>query len=147
MRARPRKRPCRICGKWFEPEPRVGDRQRTCGRPECQREWHRRTCADWRRRNPDYDREGRYREKLLGMGRDEPASGTSPGAPAGGLLWSVAREEIGLKTAVTIEEACIHVARHLQEELGTHRIGVKGKSPRHITSVAQEEIGRSSRPP
>lgn len=147
MRARPRKRPCRVCRKWFEEDPRVGDRQRTCGRPECQREWHRRTCTDWRRRNPDYDKEGRYREKLLGMGGEKPTSGTSPGAPAGGLLWSVAREEIGLKVAVTIEEACIHISKGLQEEFRPHHIGNKGKSHQHIASGAQEEIGRSSRPP
>ena len=36
-----RKRPCRICKRWFMPHPRVKDRQKTCGNPPCQREWHR----------------------------------------------------------------------------------------------------------
>lgn len=35
------KRPCRICKKWFFPNPRLGDRQKTCGTPECQRQWHK----------------------------------------------------------------------------------------------------------
>jgi len=26
------KRPCRICGKWFTPHPRLGTRQKTCGK-------------------------------------------------------------------------------------------------------------------
>ena len=54
-----RKRPCRICRCWFLPHPRAGPRQQVCSRPECQRERHRRACADWRRRNPDYDAEDR----------------------------------------------------------------------------------------
>ena len=60
-----RKRPCKICRKWFLPNPRAGDRQRTCSEPACQRERHRRACSDWHRRNPDYDRESRLRARLV----------------------------------------------------------------------------------
>ena len=35
-----RKRPCRVCRRWFQPDARLGDRQKTCGDPECKREWH-----------------------------------------------------------------------------------------------------------
>ncbi len=31
-----RKRPCSICRRWFRPDPRVGDRQHACTKPECQ---------------------------------------------------------------------------------------------------------------
>ena len=31
-----RKKPCRICRRWFRPDPRVGQRQRACGEPDCQ---------------------------------------------------------------------------------------------------------------
>ena len=31
-----RKKPCRICRRWFQPDARVGERQRACGKPECQ---------------------------------------------------------------------------------------------------------------
>jgi len=30
----------RICKKWFLPNPQPGDRQKTCGTSECQRQWH-----------------------------------------------------------------------------------------------------------
>src|SRR6266498_871043 len=33
-----KKRPCRYCLKWFSPDAKVGGRQRTCSRPECQAE-------------------------------------------------------------------------------------------------------------
>ncbi len=59
-----RKRPCCLCGKWFQPHARVGVRQKVCSSPECQRERHRRNCASWRSRNPDYDRETRLRARV-----------------------------------------------------------------------------------
>src|SRR5580704_8399755 len=49
-----RKKPCRTCRRWFQPDPRVGDRQRACGKPECQTARRQKTQASWRKRNPDY---------------------------------------------------------------------------------------------
>jgi len=48
-------RSCCICRKRFKPHPRLGNRQRTCGRDERQK---RRRCANsrnWRARNPEAD--------------------------------------------------------------------------------------------
>ena len=59
-----KKRPCKICRKWFRPHPRVGERQKTCGAPHCKREWHRRKCAEWNRQNREYFK-GLYLEKKL----------------------------------------------------------------------------------
>lgn len=66
MRAtnRNRKRPCRICGKWYWPDPRLGERQRTCGDKECQRQWHGKKCREWNRKNRSYFQEI-YLEKCL----------------------------------------------------------------------------------
>ena len=49
-----KKRPCSICRKWFQPNVRQRDRQKTCGRPDCQNELHRRNCEKWNRRNKEY---------------------------------------------------------------------------------------------
>ena len=59
-----RKRPCRICRRWFIPNPRLKDRQKTCGDPECQREWHKKKCTEWNRRNPDYFRANYLQKKI-----------------------------------------------------------------------------------
>lgn len=59
-----RKRPCRICRRWFMPTPRLKDRQKTCGRPQCQREWHRKMCEKWNRENADYFRSNYLQKKL-----------------------------------------------------------------------------------
>jgi len=49
-----RKRPCSICRRWFRPDPRVGLRQHTCGKPDCQAARRKKTQARWRTKNPDY---------------------------------------------------------------------------------------------
>ncbi len=59
-----RKRPCRICRKWFSPDPRVGVRQKTCGDKGCQDKWHAKKCADWNKKNPAYFREIYLAKKL-----------------------------------------------------------------------------------
>lgn len=43
-----RRRPCRICRRWFDVDPRVGKRHRVCGAEACQRERNRRSCRRWR---------------------------------------------------------------------------------------------------
>lgn len=46
---------CCICGKRFEPHPRLGDRQRTCGRDECQKRRRSENSRKWRTLNPEGD--------------------------------------------------------------------------------------------
>jgi len=90
-----RKRPCRICRKWFSPQPRAGDRQHICSDPGCQTERHRRACASWRRRHPDYDREDRLRRRLLRGVRSPPGPLTAD--PLRRIDWKVARDAVGLE--------------------------------------------------
>ena len=59
-----KKRPCRICRRWFMPNAKVKERQMTCGDEECQREWHRRKCEKWNKSNAEYFRANYLQEKL-----------------------------------------------------------------------------------
>ena len=72
-RARTRKRPCRICRRWFLPDPRQIGRQKTCGDPACQSENHRQRCQEWNRKNRDYFK-ANYLSAKLERTRDPPAS-------------------------------------------------------------------------
>ena len=72
-KARTCKRPCTICRKWFQPDPRQIGRQQTCGNPACQRELHRRPCREWNRKNRDYFKANYLSAKLEGT-RDPPVS-------------------------------------------------------------------------
>jgi hypothetical protein len=79
QRARTRKRPCKICRKWFMPDPRQIGRQKTCGDPLCQKENHRRQCAQWNQKNRNYFKANYLSEKLA-HAKDPPTS-TSNKAP------------------------------------------------------------------
>ena len=47
---------CRYCKSLFIPDPRVGERQKTCGDPLCQKAHKAENNARWRKSNPDYSR-------------------------------------------------------------------------------------------
>lgn len=78
-----RKRPCRMCGKWFQPDARLGTRQKTCGSQECQKKWHARKCREWNKQNRAYFREI-YLEKRLASAQElpnKPATAPTPDPP------------------------------------------------------------------
>ena len=78
-RSRTRKRPCRVCKRWFIPHPRLKDRQKTCGNLPCQREWHRRKCEQWNHNNVDYFKDNYLDKKLAVTGT--PRSRLKTGLP------------------------------------------------------------------
>ena len=59
------KRSCRICRKWFEPDPRQGRRHRVCRSEACQRERHRRNCVSGRAAAKKQARERFLNKRLL----------------------------------------------------------------------------------
>lgn len=75
---RPRKRPCRICGRWFSPNPRLGERQKTCGADACQQRWHTKRCAVWNRQNRSYFKEIYLRRRLESCAGGSPCPSPSP---------------------------------------------------------------------
>jgi len=90
------KKPCRICRRWFRPNVRVGMRQRTCSRPECQTARRKKTQAAWRARNPDYFVAWRSEERAGSKRAPEPLRLPSP---LSNLPWDIAQEEFGVKGA------------------------------------------------
>lgn len=49
-KAKTRKRRCKICKRWFLPDVRHADRQKTCSY-ECRRELHKKRCAEYNQKN------------------------------------------------------------------------------------------------
>jgi hypothetical protein len=90
------KKPCQICRRWFRPDDRVGSRQRTCSRPECQADRRKKTQASWRARNPGYSLAWRIQAR---SGSKPPPEPLRMPAPLSELPWDVAHEEFGLKGA------------------------------------------------
>lgn len=50
----PKRRKCPFCLRLFTPDPRVKQRQNTCGRHSCRQEQKRHYDEHWRQRHPDY---------------------------------------------------------------------------------------------
>lgn len=115
-----KKRPCRICRKWFAPNPRVGNRQKTCGAKECQDKWHAKKCSQWNRQNRVYFQGINLSKKLQAVQNQEtaigkppsqlPKSGTSPKLPQ-----EVIQEVIGIQPFVIAEYLSQVLLRSVQE--------------------------------
>ena len=92
-----RKRPCTICRRWFRPDPRIGVRQRACGRPECQTARRSKTQAGWRIRNPGYA--AAYRIEQRAIAADPPAEPLRMPPPLNQLPWDLAKDQFGTEGA------------------------------------------------
>jgi hypothetical protein len=139
-----KKKPCCICGRWFLPSERVGNRQRACSRPECQRERHRRDCIRWHKQNAHYDREGRLRRKLVAE-RDRQIN-AAQSDPLRQVNESLARDLVGLQLYVLIDEIAkvlIAWTRDLVSEQVTENKGQIGKQ---VATAVRDEIVRARAP-
>ena len=141
MSKRPsRKRPCRICRRWFLPDPRLKGRQKTCGDAYCKRELHRKKCQEWNRKNKDYFRSNYLHKKLDALIRDEKATQPLPPetrcfAPLksrfhSGLPLLYVQEVIGVKHLIIIEYLSQLLVRRFQEALRGQPLVTTGKLSR-----------------
>lgn len=119
-----RKRPCRICKRWFAPDPRLKDRQKTCGDASCMRQWHRRKCKQWNENNCAYFKANSLQRKLENSKRqvDDGVRGhrakAKPLAAYGrrnGLPYEVIQEVMGVQACVIIEYVAQQLLRRFQE--------------------------------
>ena len=120
-----KKRPCRICRRWFMPDPRLKGRQKTCAKAECKREWHRRQCAQWNKKHTEYFRANYLRSKLEAATQHEqgckigqPGSGAKA-MPRGrfhsGLPLEEVQEVIGVQQLIIIEYLAQLLMQRFQE--------------------------------
>ena len=127
-RARTRKKPCRICRRWFLPDVRLRDRQKTCGRAECKRQWHLKKCAQWYRTNVDYFKANYLQKKIDAVsGKDQTSMTDKPqfqnntlttSRMRTGLPMAYVQELIGAKHIIIIE----YLAQQLDHR---HRRSIK----------------------
>ena len=106
-----KKRPCRVCRRWFMPDARLKDRQMTCGSPQCKRQWHSRKCAQWYKDNRDYFRANYLQKKL-----DAAVSDVQGPKPLRSKLpLEAVQEVIGIQQLIIIEYFGAHLLRRFQE--------------------------------
>jgi len=131
------KRPCSECRRWFVPDPRVGDRGRSCGASECMRKRRARTNRRWRAANPSYDPARRLSEKLAAAA---PAWPRAP-APLGRVAWDVVQAEMGSKPSVILGDLVRVPLRAVQAEMRRQIREIKAEVGRVARPGAQAEIG------
>ncbi len=137
-----RKRPCSFCRKWFYPDARVGERQYACSDPKCQQKRHQCNCKEYHQKNSEWIREERLRERLKVEGQSEAAKD-----PTSKVDRVIARDEIGWKATVIIEEYAKTIYNTVRDERLPQPAGIKGINVQHSPSVARDEIALSRRPP
>ena len=124
-----RKRPCSVCRHWFQPDPRVGARQRACRKPECQTARRRRTQARWRAANPAYA--VAYRIDRRNTQKPPPDLLRVP-APLTQLPWDLAKDEFGAKGADFLGVVSTLLLRSAKDQFLAYRVeqtGVPGTLP------------------
>ena len=111
------KRPCRICRRWFSPDPRLGERQKTCADPHCKKEWHRKKCAQWNRKNTEYFRANYLQKKLDALSGRKGVAGVCAvrSRSPSGLPQREVQEVMGVKQFVIIGYLGQLLLRRFQE--------------------------------
>ena len=150
-----RKRPCRVCGKWFMPDPRLGNRQKTCGAKECKRRWHAAKCAEWNKQNRSYFKEIYLRSRLDppisdAVGPRSPPSSSRPNTPGRCpsplyLPRDAVQEVMGAQPLVIIEYIVRVLLRGVQEVIRAQHPEIANKSRRLVGASISR--GDSQRPP
>ena len=154
-----RKRPCRICRKWFVPDPRPGDRQKTCGAAECKRKWHAKKCADWNKKNQPYFRASYLSAKLerISDSISRPASPVAssvikiskvPFEPRLnlGLPRDKVQEVMGTQQLVIIEYVAQVLWGRFQEVIQAQRVEIK-RDPERLLPMAFSRSDSRERAP
>lgn len=135
-------RPCRICRKWFTPHPRLGDRQKTCGKETCKRKWHAKRCAEWNKKNRSYF-QAIYLESKLESSKtlSQPDNGSpassnpdknSPIRPPSSrstpqLPGDVIQDVIGVQPLIILEYVAQLLVRSFKEVIRTQPVDIQRK--------------------
>jgi len=135
-----RKKPCTICRRWFRPDPRVGERQRACDRPECQTARRRKTQASWRRRNPEYAIAWRLDQRKAQTGEPE-ALRLPPPLPR--LPWNLAKDQFGAQGADFLGVMGTLILRAMKDQIRPYPIDSSGL-PSRLPAAAEKTSSRLS---
>lgn len=101
---------------------RVGDRHRTCSKPECQAKRVKAQQGKWRKRNPEYFVARRILEKVAQETAEIPADPPVLRSPLDRLPWDLAQTEFGPKQCEFIACLCRVLVRHAQTEMRAQEV-------------------------
>jgi hypothetical protein len=137
-----KKRPCSECRRWFLPNARVGERQRTCGSEACQQARRAMTHRAWREENRDYDRDRRWR-LTIGAAKEDPTSAppsANAPAPIAGVPWDVVQTEMKVEGRVILAGVVRVMGSFVQTEMRRQTEEITAGVARHAQGIAQTEM-------
>ena len=132
-----RKRPCRICRRWFRPDNRVGDRQRACGKADCQNARRQKTQASWRARNPGYVDGLPDRPSAI---QDEDAEPLRTPPPLNQLPWDLAKDQFGGQGADFIGVMGTLILRTAKDQFKRYPLDPKGLAGTLPRNAGKDQI-------
>ena len=121
-----KKRPCRECGLWFSPNMRVGNRQRTCSRTECQVARRVKTQAAWRERHPDYELGRQIQERSTAAAAGETAAPSRVTRPLDRLPWDLAQDQFKAQGTEFLKGMGRVLCRNTQDQISAQDTGTTG---------------------
>ena len=151
--------PCRCvkCSGEFVPDPRVGVRQVTCGRPECQQARHADQCRQWhasntetrrshyqdvvvpfRRAQPDYQSRWRWWRRLREIREQSQQFG---GALLAGLQALVSRTDQLLRRAEGIVQTGVLAGKTLERVVTAVRATISALEQLQASAAELRELG------
>lgn len=138
-----KKRPCRICGCWFLPDMRAGSRQQVCSKPDCQRERHRRNCADWHDRERIAEFEARVEKRIVAPAVEHPGplDGTQSGK-VNGLVWSAMRDLVGAEVCAVIRVLLEHLRDQSRDAVRREALVLHKEFAKHLPVPPRDAIAR-----
>jgi hypothetical protein len=136
------KRPCRFCGKWFWPDPRVGQRQRTCSKAECQRKRRAKTQASWRLINQGYAIAYRLQKRAALSERERVDARHSP--PLDRLPWDLAKDEFKAQGCDFLEVFGRVLLGGVKDQIREQLAVITREKSGHPPSVPKDESGTAA---
>jgi hypothetical protein len=140
--ARCRKKPCSVCRRWFQPNPRVGERQRTCGSADCRRAHKRRTQRAWVERHPDY-----WTEQRLAAQAERAVAARGPPPEVRRLPLAFAQDAMGAQALVFVLLLARLQHRALQDAMRAQHAEFTSELARLGVGAAQDAMEAERRPP
>ena len=141
-----KKRPCRVCRRWFLPDRRAGDRQKVCSRPECQRQRNSRASAAWRRCNPEHVRGARLRSRVNPDG-DTGKKTLLSDAPMTQVQWTAVQNAVGLDVAIITEEIAEVLCLWVKNAVRAETLATRGFARRLLGAAPRMQIPENIHPP
>ena len=144
-----KKKPCSECRRWFYPNPRVGDRQKTCGTRLCKQRRHQRMDRAWHARHPEYDAERRWSARVAKAKAAGVAKTSLPGPLRSGLPLVVVQDAMGPEAAEIIGQIARLGQRVAQDAIEAQVVAIKEQIALLAPAGPQDAIAAEprSRPP